>query len=676
MPLSAEGDVKLAKTSQGYRRDIDGLRAIAIIPVVIFHAGFDFLPGGYIGVDVFFVISGYLITKLICSEMEARTFSFSRFYARRARRLFPALFVAALFTMVGGYLLFSPTDYTALAQSAIYATLSISNFLFWMQSGYFDADSIVKPLLHTWSLSVEEQYYLIWPALLFLLTRFASKWLLFFFMVSLVVASTVAAEIVLSFDWSAAAYFLLPFRIAELAIGGALALFPIPLHRYRLVLGTLSWTGLVMIAIAAISFDHNTPFPGINALLPCIGAAFVIAHKGSRGAGRILSHPALVFLGKISYSWYLLHWPIVVFAIYYLARDLNTAESVAVFLLSAMLATLSYYFVEQPFRSSKKQNRLSNPGFGLTCALLALLMVFGAANIWAYRGVPSRFGDRDDIQSLLDSMSKEKERVLGEEFRRRQSSLPSNLKSIVVIGDSHASVLWRALAEWGLKNGYRVEKGSLSTRGGCPGLLNVFVHGDKGQSLQCNANKDEKIRRVAEREHDIVVLASRWGLYTSRVTALDPFPTQRPRSLTLSPDRTFSADLEESRNAFVAGLQATVDLFRSHGAHVIFFGQVPPLGPRLEPCISRQASAKFVARNCAFAPFEEVYREVTWASETAKAMARPGFDIVDPMPLFCEGTQCQYSKDGKMLYTDGDHISIHGGRMVVSAIAQLLKAKE
>ncbi len=278
-------------TTAFYRADIDGLRAVAVIPVVLFHAGARWFSGGYVGVDVFFVISGYLITTILVQDFSAGRYSIARFYERRIRRIFPALFVVVLCSSVVGHLLLLPEDLKAFAKSVVATTLFVSNIVFWGESGYFDGPAEMKPLLHTWSLAVEEQYYIAFPIVLFLLYRFASP---------RIASWVIALGALLSFGLSVwgvhnapvATFYLLPTRAWELLVGSLLAVGLVPLFRSRAVAEIAAAFGIALILFAVFTFDHDTPFPGLNALAPCIGAALLI-QSGRNGfipaIGRALS---------------------------------------------------------------------------------------------------------------------------------------------------------------------------------------------------------------------------------------------------------------------------------------------------------------------------------------------------------------------------------------------------
>lgn len=332
-----------------YRNDIDGLRAVAVILVCLFHVGVTALAGGYVGVDVFFVISGFLITRNILRDGSA--FWFGEFYWRRVRRLMPAVWVTTIVTMLAASAVMRPDALDAAAWSAVATTLSVSNFYFWSQAGYWDTSGAFKPLLHTWSLAVEEQFYLFWPLLLFLLRPLHARWTLTATFVGLFAAGTVLSVWATN-RFPSAAFYLMPFRVMEFAIGAALA--SMEQHRRiqlpAAVQQALPIAGLALIALSALTFDEKTAFPGIAALVPCLGAALVIAGGSATVTARALANPAAVYVGQISYSLYLVHWPVVSLYKYATLASLTPTVQVTLLALMFVLAVLLHHLVEKPFR--------------------------------------------------------------------------------------------------------------------------------------------------------------------------------------------------------------------------------------------------------------------------------------------------------------------------------------
>jgi peptidoglycan/LPS O-acetylase OafA/YrhL len=364
--------------SLNYRADIDGLRAVAVTSVVLFHAfPGSILSGGFTGVDVFFVISGYLITRIIAGEMSRNSFSLLGFYERRIKRIIPALVVVLLASLAVGWFVLQPGDYRSMAQSAIYAILSFSNVFFLNHTGYFDAAAHTMPLLHTWSLGVEEQFYIIWPALLagtFWVSRRIKRsilWLLLPF-----AGLTLFYSVWLTGSDSKAAFYLSTSRTYELLIGALVAVGIVPqaLLRRPLVAHSASLVGAGLIICGFLVLDAGRPFPGLNGLLPTIGAALVIS-GGLETPGminRFLALPPFAFLGKISYSLYLWHWPVLVFFAHYAANSPTAQESVALIVLSVILATLSYRLIERPARASTRTLTFHYAGFAASAAAISI----------------------------------------------------------------------------------------------------------------------------------------------------------------------------------------------------------------------------------------------------------------------------------------------------------------
>lgn len=340
-----------------HRPEIDGLRAIAVLPVILFHAGFEAFHGGYVGVDVFFVISGYLITSIIAADVEKGTFSLAAFYERRARRILPALFLVVIASVPFAWAWLTPADMKDFSQSVAAVALFVSNVLFWRESGYFQAEAMLKPLLHTWSLAVEEQFYLLFPVFFLIAWRLAGAKAVRFLVVLGVISLAVA-------EWGAhnkpaATYLLLPTRAWEVVLGAVLAL----LHRRsaddaanensgRWWRDLAAIAGLGMIAWSALSFDQRTLFPGLAALIPTVGTVLTIHYaRPTTLAGRFLATPTLVGVGLISYSAYLWQQPLFAFA---RQRNLWEPSASVMALLSVFTLVLAYgswRFVEQPFRS-------------------------------------------------------------------------------------------------------------------------------------------------------------------------------------------------------------------------------------------------------------------------------------------------------------------------------------
>ncbi|EIJ36530.1 acyltransferase family protein [Thiothrix nivea] len=371
-----------------YRKEIDGLRAVAVLPVIFYHAGFAWFPGGYVGVDVFFVISGYLITSIILGELEAGRFTLAGFYERRARRILPALFFVLLACLPFAWLWLLPDELTAFGQSVMAVVGFVSNILFWLQTDYFGPTAEQIPLLHTWSLAVEEQYYLLFPLFMLLAWKLGKRWLV----------GVIAAVALLSLGWSEwlwrqsveANFYLIPSRAWELMVGALTAFY---LHKNTAAQGRAaqfaSLLGLGLLACAVLLFDNGIPFPSLYALVPVVGAALLILFaRPATWVGRLLACRVLVGIGLVSYSAYLWHQPVFVFARMQSMEEPGMELMAALSLLSLLLAWFSWRWVEKPFRDRRHFTRKQI----FTSAAIGslILLAIGGWLVWA-QGVPSRF---------------------------------------------------------------------------------------------------------------------------------------------------------------------------------------------------------------------------------------------------------------------------------------------
>jgi len=342
-----------------YRPEIDGLRSIAVIPVILFHAGFSAFSGGFVGVDVFFVISGYLITTIILSEMEKKTFSITNFYERRARRILPALFSVILISVFFAWTQLLPSEMKFYSESIVSVSLFSSNIFFWQNTNYFATDNDLNPMLHTWSLAVEEQYYVLFPLFLILLWHWRKRWILSSFILIAFISLSLA-------QWGSqhkpsAAFYLLPTRGWEIAIGAVIAFFSVyrgqAIHNilsHKILSNVLSAFGILMIGCAVFVYNDKTPFPSFYALIPTIGTGLIIVFSPHTLVGKILSTKILVAIGLISYSAYLWHQPIFAFARHMSFPEPGPYALSGLILLTFLLSYLSWKLIENPFRNKCK----------------------------------------------------------------------------------------------------------------------------------------------------------------------------------------------------------------------------------------------------------------------------------------------------------------------------------
>jgi peptidoglycan/LPS O-acetylase OafA/YrhL len=454
MPPSLYRDSRLQD-----RPDITGLRAVAVFLVLLYHLGTPF-SGGFVGVDVFFVISGYLITSVILADLTAGSFSFLKFYERRIRRILPALLAMLIVSTVLAWRYLTPAELEAYGRSQCAALFSFSNIFFHNQAGYFASPSTLTPLLHTWSLAVEEQFYIVFPLLIVLIYRTLPR-LLALILCILAAVSFVGAAITVSRDANSA-FFYAPLRAWELLIGAILARGLLPRIHGLIYRNVASTVGLALILWAALRYTGGTPFPGAAALAPCVGAALIIAagETGSSVVGSMLSLRPVVFLGLISYSIYLWHWPLLVFQrtdkMLFAQTELTPAAKVLFIMLVVIIASASWFFIEQPIRRGRLRPapRVLIPA---TASVVAMLAITSIA-LRTTGGFPGRFPldaqrvgaytNYDRGPSTRDGVCYVQPTAAFADFHSDPCLVQHRgRKAILLAGDSHAAALYPGLAQ-------------------------------------------------------------------------------------------------------------------------------------------------------------------------------------------------------------------------------------
>ena len=497
-----------------FRPDIEGLRAVAVLPVLAYHVSPSVAPGGFVGVDVFFVISGYLISQLLCADIEQNKFSIIGFYERRIRRIFPALMAMLAVTFLLGWRYCLPAELTDLAHSTITAALSVSNIYFWLTSGYFSGDELSKPLLHTWSLAVEEQFYLVWPLFLYAGRRYFNRWLIPLTVLIAAVSCVIAA--IGAFYFANQTFFAPYTRLWELAAGGLLAMGALPETSKPLLRNLLATTGFALICGSVFFIHSSMPFPGLLALPPVAGAGLIIlaGRGGDSLVYRALALKPIAFIGAISYSLYLWHWPINTFQRNYafMGGYDSWVNKILICVVSIAVATCSWRFIEQPFRAGKF--RPANRKL-LQLAAAATACIVGTAAIATMRnGLPSRFSpeELDTVAHLIrvndDSWRSHKcflfEPRVDVQLAPECLALDGDRKNILLLGDSHAAQLWM-----GLRTVFDRVNWLQATASDC---LPTIVH-RIGERITCTQVMDDVMRNflTREREHvDHVFLIARW----------------------------------------------------------------------------------------------------------------------------------------------------------------------
>lgn len=638
-----------------------------MLPVVLFHAHAEYFSGGFVGVDIFFVISGYLITSIIAAEVTTGRFSLARFYERRIRRIFPALFTMIAASTVAGFIILVPADFESFGSSVLSATVFGANIFYWQQSGYFDGPAELKMLLHLWSLAVEEQFYLFFPIGLMIFWRwFRGRW-----------AIPVIGATILSFFlglWAmerdpSAAFYLAPFRAWELLIGSVLALGAIPPARSQLVRNLLSVLGLCLILYAVFALSEMSTFPGANALFPCIGTALII-HAGERGpslVGRLLSLRPLVFVGLISYSVYLWHWPLFAFARYYAIGELGAAHSVALVVLSFLIGAASWLFVEAPFRR-KSEGRKQRPVFAVAAFVMVCAVISGASIIGG-KGWPERFNPQVSSLSayaastspLIDMCSKP------DQFRSSRCLIgsPGGTK-LFLWGDSHAGALYGTFRQLG-REGFSTVFAATPR---CPPLIGV------GTSPECIKANWEKLRFLqARKDIQTVILSARWSVYfRGRSVGLGPAETNANVPYLQDEDGGGPPPLAEGQRLMLehGARAAVIELLRMNKNIVIVY-PVPGTGYDIPSTLARLASQD--VDPASFTRAEALY--LKRQADTFKILDSAGNDPrivrIYPHKSLCSRGRCGVYANGHALYSDSNHLSIPGAELLLPQFRAALR---
>ena len=712
---STPADASLPAARHGYRPDIDGLRALAILSVVFHHAGVPFLPGGFTGVDIFFVISGYLIGGQIYAAIRSGSFTYLRFYQRRARRILPAFYAVLLFSFVAALVLLSPAEARLFARDAFAATLSASNISFWRFNNYFDPRSSLRPLLMTWSLGVEEQFYLVIPLLIALLARLRPRLVLPSIVIVCALSLLLAAH-----DVGLAptqAFYRLFDRAWELGIGVALAVFELDSRPLRLsgpLTNFAAFSGLALLLAPFFLLTPLTPFPGLAALPSVLGTAILIAFPASFVNRRLLALAPLVFIGRVSYSWYLWHWPLLSYLHIATIDTLPIPAALLAITLAFILAVLSWRFIEQPFRRST-----TSPAPLLrryAAASLALLAVCAA--LYFSGGVPQRYPELATIEAPTLALAADPCLAASQNkpnlspacypspaVAPAQTVAPQS--TIAIWGDSHAAALAPGLRRLALQRGYGLAEFAKNSCTPLIGATHLIPHlpGLVGQCQRFNRatfnliQSDPRIR--------IVVLTSCWSAPFMR-TSMDGWLAPDP-SFQLNSDSTLASASDVGPTAtsrlalttffnpsrlvptaaanlrlYQSALAATVHALEAAGKQVILvqdmpsFALDPPVLVRTAHIPARRALAFALAPSGhintralidpGYLP-PESSPDITASQNMIKqASEQLAVQLFDPKPALCPTpTLCAYRDGDELLFNDSTHVSAAGATRALAA---------
>ncbi|MEK7781699.1 MAG: acyltransferase family protein [Verrucomicrobiota bacterium] len=620
-------DSKLA-----YRPDVDGLRAVAVLSVVFCHAGMSF-PGGFIGVDVFFVISGYLIAGLILKELRQGTFTLANFWERRVRRIVPAMVAVLAATLVAGWFILMPEDFASFGKSIVGLALLASNVQFWKDIDYFDSAAEEKPLLHTWSLSVEEQFYLFVPVFLLLLAKRSQLHRAF-----LLLAIAAVISFGLSVAWThkhpTGNFYLLPTRAWELFAGALLAFLPpCGIGKKKWLIDLVAVAGMALILVPCFIYDHKTPFPGLAALPPVLGTALLIwvgsAAAGLSLLGKLLASKPVVFVGLISYSLYLWHWPLFSLTRYLTVKVPSATVWWLLIGASVILATLSWRFVETPFRQRKILAH--RPKLFIVTALLFTAMIGVGLVMYKAKGFDGRVTDRTKILVATGKFDQSYVREL------ELKDIPNNLvrlgatnitPSVFIWGDSHAMAILPAIDAICKETG---NAAAAATHAATPPVIGYFSRNQWGlneASLPYNAAVLEHIKKS---KFSAVLLVSYWNMHAE------------------VPD-------------FQTALLKTVEEIRTTGATVYLMRDVPIYDFNIQKMLVRSSYKGGDLERFGLTPTQFTAADKMPAALMEKLKAA-GVQVLDPIPLLMARANSEkfvpFDSDGSFYY-DSDHLSTYG----------------
>jgi peptidoglycan/LPS O-acetylase OafA/YrhL len=651
--MSTQAD-HLQKNYLTYRPDIDGLRAVAVLAVVIYHAFPRLLPGGFVGVDIFFVISGYLISSIILKNLTTGQFSFRDFYARRIRRIFPALLVVLLATGFAGYILLLPDEFASLGRHMAASAVYVENFLLWQETGYFDTVSETKPLKHLWSLAVEEQFYIVTPLLLWGAYRYGLRMKgLVVMLTGLAIVSFIANIFIV--DQYTAFNFLFPMtRFWEMWTGGILAWWTLnpkntrPEHKPTQAENTLSTLGSGLIVLAVILIIPDSSYPGALALLPVGGAScLILAGPHARINRYILSHPVMVAIGLISYPIYLWHWPLISFAHITLGPEVYKSSTFAASVLglcaaaSIPLAYTTWRIIETPLRFGHKTVPV------LSASLCAIALA--GSGLIAQNHIQPFF---EHIEYNAFKEGDAPRRLNPEHINACQKKIrladgdcatsPTDFtETIAIVGDSHAGHSYEGIE-------------ALLT----PKNINTILFSFNNCAVFAESVSPDKCRSGARTASIQAVME--YLIKTPSITKVFFFSRgEYYISGTVFQQSTKPATKVRSvsENDFYDGLQAVANMLHSAGKKVYYVTENPELGFHPRQCLGHPLRPR---RSPCSVPTQAVIEHQTRYLKGFESLEN--ITIIESIPAFCDTQHCQIIRDGDSLYHDSDHLSSAGSR--------------
>jgi peptidoglycan/LPS O-acetylase OafA/YrhL len=641
-----------------YRKDIDGLRAIAVLAVVIFHLDFSVISGGFIGVDIFFVISGFLITGIIQRQIQDNRFSFISFYQRRILRILPVFYVVVAVTLVFGALILLPGDLKDFVNSVSSASLHLSNVFFWTQAnGYFSLNTDQLPFLHTWSLSVEEQFYVFWPVSLILLTKLIRKNSLkdikILFVLILVLLFSLLLSEIAARNEKLYAYYLIHTRAFELLMGGVLVFLP-PNKLARVINNAFAWCGILLISGSLLLLNKSSVFPGLNAFIPCFGASLLIYTGQQKNLISIaLSTKFLVAIGLISYSLYLWHWPPIAFA-NYMHFELSVFQKVVLLLFLFGLSYLSWKYVENPCRNLNIKFRSVLIYFFISPLLAVLGLTY---LVHFFDGIPERFSiEKQKKISFISQPFPDRNNCIDDvsqfEFDRYCDYGIEPFKAdIFLAGDSHANAIIGAVESMAINADKKL---FASTSPGAPVLINVDSVNFSQERIRTDLRKSNQtyLDYIKNNNFEYVVLAARYPQY------LQGELEHNNRLLYLSTPDRFSKGVKDNTEILEQGLRLAIGTIINANAKPIIIVNVPEFPDDLARCIIFKS-----IEDCAIPKAEVADRQSGLINILNTLTAEfPMLIVLDFTNNLCDESYCFSGFNGRPYYFDSNHLNYNASR--------------
>lgn len=636
-----------------YRTDLDGLRALAVLFVTFYHYKLHpAFEGGFLGVDVFFVLSGYFITESILNNLENSNFSLKDFYLRRCHRLLPAFIFHIIICLITAIAILSPSELIIFGQTLISSVTSTSNFYFWLNSSYFDSALKINPLLHTWSLSVEWQFYLVWPFLFIFLFKLKSYFKILIFLIFLSIISVSLSNFIQLKDPNAA-FYLMPFRAFELAIGaiGVFVLRQIKVNKW--IANILAFVGLSIIMTSVLIFEPTNRTSSFALLIPCLGTLMlVVANSKKTYISKILSFKPLVFLGKISYSFYLFHWPVYVFL------KIKTPDyiEVEVLLLTTFILSLaSYYFVENPLRLRSNKNNKFAPLSTALAMIFVCFIIVSISGSMISNGMLWRVNLNSSITRPILEASLQNLHVFygGFDCRANFCHIPprikaNNKKTIIVMGDSHSKAFYA-----GIKNYFLSDEIFFYVSSGCTFFSFEYV---SVLNYPPYVQSCDEIRKLAfekintTNDNSIVILSQNWDLekFTNGTETLN---FKMP-----------SKDLNKFVFDQIQILTKTLKI-----NNLIVIGNVPTTGNNPSPlsCVSQPFKNN---KGCLKTTVDKIDSRRIFNNVLSEHLKNTSITFKDPFGALCSKNECLNFVNEYPVYSDDNHLSIWGSELVINKL--------